>query len=578
MRSRFSTLVLIVAPSAAHPPRRRRGSSPRATCPGGRSVGADRGPLRSQPTMRTARPLALLLLTARGVVRRAGCSRTRGRTTRGCAAAEPVRTRRRVLQLLFVDTPTLSVSSRSRSGTRAASASTRRPCCGRAHVDARPRELVVRRRDGLRRRPAAALLLRAAVVVAGRRRPPALVERDRQLRHRNPRGRGRRRRGRRRRGPRDDGRRDARDGHLGRELRDRDRAAATANSVSSMSAVSATGVSVDTQMPTPAPTTPEPTPAYEKPDRDPPVPHAPPLLLVAPPGELSMLRLVGYHTSQAPDDKLVASLAVASLRATVATLPGAGALRQLSKVFSDLGLEPKEGPKIDANNTVVTGSRNRLLYDAPAPHSVAAARRRASRASSTSSTRATTRRARVAAGHGHGRRARAARSSRRRSTRATRAGASRATARPPRRRATSRARGSGSTSTSTRPTRSSTSRSTAPARPATTSTGGSSPRHRQVPREPRHGVPRRARVRARRRARRVRACRAQRRRAAVPRRARVRVACARRGRAARLPARRRRAVRRRRGGRVRAAARRDARLGEGPEELAQGVVAATQAR
>ena len=86
-----------------------------------------------------------------------------------------------------------------------------------------------------------------------------------------------------------------------------------------------------------------------------------------------MLRLVGYHTSQAPDDKLVASLAVASLRATVTTLPGAGALRQLSKVFSDRGLEPKKGPKIDANNTVVTGSRNRLLYDAPAPHSVAAA-------------------------------------------------------------------------------------------------------------------------------------------------------------------------------------------------------------
>ena len=40
--------------------------------------------------------------------------------------------------------------------------------------------------------------------------------------------------------------------------------AATSLSVSSMSAVSATGVSVDTQMPTPAPTTPEQTPAPEK--------------------------------------------------------------------------------------------------------------------------------------------------------------------------------------------------------------------------------------------------------------------------------------------------------------------------
>lgn len=47
--------------------------------------------------------------------------------------------------------------------------------------------------------------------------------------------------------------------------------------------------------------------------------------------------------------------------------PGSGSLFQLSQVFSNYGYEPKNGLLISANDTVVTGSLNRVYYSRPTP-------------------------------------------------------------------------------------------------------------------------------------------------------------------------------------------------------------------
>jgi hypothetical protein len=51
----------------------------------------------------------------------------------------------------------------------------------------------------------------------------------------------------------------------------------------------------------------------------------------------------------------------------IADLPASGSLNQLSQVFSLYGYEPKAGVKVTSQNTVVTGSNNRILYVRPVP-------------------------------------------------------------------------------------------------------------------------------------------------------------------------------------------------------------------
>lgn len=53
------------------------------------------------------------------------------------------------------------------------------------------------------------------------------------------------------------------------------------------------------------------------------------------------------------------------LTATIQTVPGAGKLYQLSKVFSDYGYEPKLGSQVTPGS-VITGSNNRIIYTPPA--------------------------------------------------------------------------------------------------------------------------------------------------------------------------------------------------------------------
>ena len=53
------------------------------------------------------------------------------------------------------------------------------------------------------------------------------------------------------------------------------------------------------------------------------------------------------------------------LKYTVTTLPRSGSLYQLSQVYSSYGYEPKSGKLIDKNDTIVTGSNNRIVYERP---------------------------------------------------------------------------------------------------------------------------------------------------------------------------------------------------------------------
>ncbi|CAM9769139.1 unnamed protein product, partial [Phaeothamnion confervicola] len=55
-----------------------------------------------------------------------------------------------------------------------------------------------------------------------------------------------------------------------------------------------------------------------------------------------------------------------ALSATITQIPTAGALLQLSKVFSDFGYEPKDGSPI-LGQTAVTDKKNRVLYRRPGP-------------------------------------------------------------------------------------------------------------------------------------------------------------------------------------------------------------------
>ncbi len=55
-----------------------------------------------------------------------------------------------------------------------------------------------------------------------------------------------------------------------------------------------------------------------------------------------------------------------ALLARITTLPARGTLHQLSQVYSDYGYEPKVGASVGAALTLVSGSRNRVVYRVPA--------------------------------------------------------------------------------------------------------------------------------------------------------------------------------------------------------------------
>jgi len=75
-------------------------------------------------------------------------------------------------------------------------------------------------------------------------------------------------------------------------------------------------------------------------------------LIVVEPGGAAVIALRGYD------------LDGDALKAEVTFFPDTGSVHQLSKVFSDYGYEPKQGPLM-ARGTEVTGSGNRVYYKRP---------------------------------------------------------------------------------------------------------------------------------------------------------------------------------------------------------------------
>jgi hypothetical protein len=81
-------------------------------------------------------------------------------------------------------------------------------------------------------------------------------------------------------------------------------------------------------------------------------PLAPHLAITVPKNGEVVIKLLGYDTDGG------------GLTATITTLPSAGALFQVTQIFSDYGYSPKRGVPIAAG-AAVTGSSNQMIYTPP---------------------------------------------------------------------------------------------------------------------------------------------------------------------------------------------------------------------
>lgn len=83
------------------------------------------------------------------------------------------------------------------------------------------------------------------------------------------------------------------------------------------------------------------------------VPIAPHLAITVPKNGEVVIKLLGYDTDGGV------------LRANIVSLPAAGALFQVSQIFSDYGYSPKRGVAIGSAGVAVTGSSNQVVYTPP---------------------------------------------------------------------------------------------------------------------------------------------------------------------------------------------------------------------
>lgn len=84
-------------------------------------------------------------------------------------------------------------------------------------------------------------------------------------------------------------------------------------------------------------------------------------IIVVEEGSSTVIRLTGHDKSGANYRN------ERDIKYTIDTVPGSGALYQLSQVYSEYGYNPIKGTAITSGNQTVTGTKNRVYYARPSP-------------------------------------------------------------------------------------------------------------------------------------------------------------------------------------------------------------------